>query len=135
MSVVVHPAHRAVLADYAVFHVVEIELTVFYLFDDAFFHFFEIVGMNKTFERAVHVRFEVAKIIATEHPDQCGVGVQYVLVAVGGVDQQPAGDLVKKIADLESGLKPCVVFGLTFRSPDVFRRGQQVDNIFDYVMS
>lgn len=75
MTVIVHPAHASVLADYAVFRIVKIFIAGINLLDNGFRNPFIIVMMQHALKSKAGMPFKVLEIVATENINSRPVGI------------------------------------------------------------
>ena len=97
MAVIIHPAHRAVLADDPVFGVIHLFLAVPDLLIDGRRDLFVIQRMEHAPEGVAGEPFEILQIVAAENVEHSFVGVQQFLRLLGAVDKKSPGHMLSDL--------------------------------------
>ena len=106
MAVIVHPAHRPVPADDAVFRIVHLGLVALDLLLDGLGHGLKVVRVQHALEGVAGQRPELLPVLAAEDVVHRVVGVQQLAGLLLPVDEEATGHV---LADLLDGRKVLAV--------------------------
>ena len=99
MSVILHPAHRAILSDNPVFHIVKILTAVRNLCSDTLLHLVDVLRMDKPLKRVARQRLELLQRIAAEDPQHGAVYINQLLDPVRVINKKTAGHSLRNLLD------------------------------------
>ena len=91
MPIILHPAHRAVLTDNPVFHIIQVFSAVRNLGVNACLHLIDILRMNKPFKRVARQLLKLLQRAAAKNTQHGMIDINQFLIPVGMVNKKAAG--------------------------------------------